>query len=305
MAVVVNTGTAKLKIDKAKVTPDVHVFPTGLTSDPVVNAHLTNNFTPGTAGPTGAQVKDAWTITGTVSVSAGPGDAAELAKWQFGFIQFQKINALNLYYNGQSRSQGGILITAQIPPALSNNPGRDHADKDPNPPFMRVGTAGNLTVDTTKGLATAEVGDHPMLLAKTKMMNDKTGYTNYLAQLVDNRDFVTAFVARDPAGTYQYLSHVAWILVWNYTFTWKGGLPIKSKVTAGGKGGVGTNFDMTEATGKPTQTWVQKMLTDPAAVAKLGTAEQNAALKAAVNGPPTRQDFPDPVGHFPDNFFSF
>jgi hypothetical protein len=301
MAITLNESTAKVTLDKAKAVPTIHVFPTGATSDPVVNSHLTNNFVAGNSGPGGVKAADAWTAEGTVDVAAGPADQTELAKWHFGFIQFQKINALTLYYNGQSKSQGGIIIQAHIPPALSNSSGRDHADKDPNPPWMRVNTAGNSTVDTNKGIATAKVGDHPMLVAGTKQMNGKTGYMNYLSQLVDNRSFVTAFVARDPQGVYRYLSYVEWTAVWNFTFTWRGGLPTALKVTGAD---VGTNFDMKAAVaGKPPHAWVKNFLSDPAAVAKLGTSEQNAALKAAINGPPTRQDLPDPAANYSDNFY--
>ncbi|HKB02740.1 MAG TPA: hypothetical protein VKD90_11000 [Gemmataceae bacterium] len=305
MAIVLNAASAKLKIDKSKAVPDLYVFPSGNTPDPVVNAHLTNKYTAGTSGPAGAQADDAFSITGTVNVTADPGDAAELAKWHFGFLQFQKINALNLYYNGAYRSQGGLLIAAHHAPGMSNNPGRDHAKGDANKPFVKVDTAGNLRVDVAKGLATSVAGDHPMLLVTATRTNNKTGNTNYLAQLVDNRDFVTAFVARDPAGTYHFLSHVEWTVIWNYTFTWKGGMPIKTKVTAGGAGA--TVFDIkTEVAGKPTQKWVQKMLADPSAAAKLGTDEQHAALKAAANGgPPNREDCTDPIGHYPDNFYKY
>jgi hypothetical protein len=302
MAITLNASTAKVTLDKAKAVPTLHVFPTGATSDPVVNSHLTNNFVAGNSGPGGVKAADAWTAEGTVAVAAGPADQAELAKWHFGFIQFQKINGLTLYYNGQSRSQGGVIIQAHIAPALSNSSGRDHADKDPNPPWMRVGTAGNLTVDATKGVATAKVGDHPMLVAGTKQMNGKTGYMNYISQLVDDRSFVTAFVARDPQGVYQYLSYVEWNVVWNFTFTWRGGLPTPSKGTTGA---VATNFDMKAAVaGKPPQSWLKSFLSDPNAVVKLGTAEQNAALKAAINGPPNRLDLPDPAANYSDNFYT-
>ena len=300
MAVTLDASSATVTVTGVdRIFPNVAVVPVGAGGDPLVNAHLGNNFELGSNTVTGGTAGDAWHAVGKVGVAAGPGDAAELALWNFGFFQFQKINALTLYYNGSSRSSGGLVVQAHLPPALRTTAGRDSGDSDPNPPWSRVGTAGTLAVNVAKGVATAETGDHPMLLVGTKRENFKNHSPNYLSQLVDDRQFVTVFSARDPQGVYTHLAHFAWGVVWDFNFVWTDSQPSPRR-------GGPTRFTMGPvALGAPTDPWVTRLLGDPARAVKLGTAEQRAALLAAILGPPTRFDSEDPIGSYPDNFYTF
>lgn len=300
MAVSLNASSATVAITGVdRIFPTLVVVANGPGGDPLVNAHLSNNFELGATSVTGGAAKDAWQAVGKVGVTAGAADAAELARWNFGFVQFQKINTLALYYNGSRRSGGGLVIEAHRPPALATTSGRDCGVGDPNPPWLRVGTGGATRVDVAKGVATAEAGDHPMLLVGTKRQNAKTASTNYLSKLIDDRQFVTVFSARDPQGVYTHLAHFAWGVVWDFDFVWMGGQP--SHVRQGP-----TRFTMGPVVaGPPTHPSVAGFLANPAAAVKLGTAEQRSALQNAINGPPTRTDSEDPIGAYPDDFYTF
>lgn len=300
MAVSLNASSATVTVTGAdKVIPSVSVVPSGVGDEFQVNAHLGSNFAAATTSIAGATAGDAWHAVGQVGVVVGPGDAAEVAQWNFGFLQFQKINALALYYNGATRNGGGLVVQAHLPPALGRASGRDSGATDPNPPWLRLGTAGNLTVNVAKGVATAEAGDHPMVRVGTQRQNKKTVSTNYLSQLVDDREFVTVFSARDPQGVYTHLAHFAWSVVWDFNFVWADSQP---RPRPGGR----TRFTMGPVVlGAPTHPWVVNFLGDPAAAFKLGTSEQRAALIGAVSGsPPCRIDSEDPIGSYPADFFT-
>ncbi len=301
MAVSLNASSATVTITGVnKIVPTVAVVRAGAGTDLLVNAHLSNNFDAGATSITGAAAGEAWHAVGKVGVGVGPGDAAELAQWNFGFLQFQKINALTLYYNGATRNGGGLVVQAHFPPALGRASGRDSGTLDPNPPWLRVGTAGTLTVDVAKGVATAETGDHPMVLVGSRRQNAKTASTNYLSQLVDDRQFVTVFSARDPQGVYTHLAHFAWSVVWDFNFVWVDSEP---RPRRGGP----TRFTMGPVVlGPPTDPSVTGFLANPAAAVKLGTSEQRAALLSAINAPPpNRIDSEDPIGAYPDDFYTF
>ena len=301
MAVSLNASSATVTVTGAdKVIPSVSVVPSGVGDEFQVNAHLGSNFAAAATSIAGATAGDAWHAVGRVGVVVGPGDAAEVAQWDFGFLQFQKINALTLYYNGATRNGGGLVVQAHLPPALGRGSGRDSGASDPNPPWLRLGTAGSLTVNVAKGVATAEAGDHPMVRVGTKRRNNKTASTNYLSQLVDDRDFVTVFSARDPQGVYTHLAHFAWGVVWDFNFVWADSQP---RPRPGGA----RRFTMGPVVlGAPAHPWVANFLGNPALAAKLGTSEQNAALISAINAPPpNRFDGEDPIGSYPDNFYTF
>ena len=301
MAVSLNASSATVTITGVdRIVPTVAVVRAGVGTALLVNAHLSNNFDAGATRISGAKMGDAWHAVGKVGVGVSPGDAAELAQWNFGFIQFQKINALTLYYNGTTRSGGGLVVQVHLPPAMSRTLGRDSGAKDPNPPWLRMGTAGTLTVDIAKGVATAETGDHPMVLVATDLQNRKTVSANYLSQLVDDRQFVTVFSARDPQGVYTHLAHFAWSVVWDFNFVWANSAP---RPRPGGP----TRFKMGPVVlGAPTDPSVAGFLSNPAAGAKLGTSEQQAALISSIDAPPpNRIDSEDPIGNYPDDFYIY
>ncbi len=297
-SITVNTSSAKITTNSSAAVPNIYVDPIGLSGKPIVNTHLTNNFVPGAISSAGTQAAFAWTAIGEVAVAVTVRDP-NLSSWNFGFIQFQKINQVFLIYAGKDRLDGSVVIQLDIPPALRANLGRDCATSvDPNPPWTMTGTSGSLAFNAAKGLATSETGDHPQFLVPTIQPNFATGYDNYLLQLIDDREFFTIFSARDPQGNFQHLAHFTWSVRWKFTFGWRpGGIPIPTKDPT-------TSFKMSGVVqGRPTQPTLQPFLQNPSSVARVGSPEMTGALRAAIaGGPPNRHDTKERIGVIPPTF---
>ncbi len=298
MTIKVDSGKAKITLaDTAKAKPDVLISKTFGTN--FACSHLTNGFVPGIT-LANVSATDAFTATATVPVDVPAADLATLKLWNFGFIQFQRIGALTLYYSGQYSERGEIIVQANLAPAMGNSHGRDHS-YDPNPPWLRVGTSGDLVFNAATGLVTVKTGDHPMCRVGTEIKNTKTGYTNYLRRLIDARTFHTIFAALDPNGKYHHLAHFKWTVNWDFEFQWSGGSMI-GKSKAAGAGQTGFTADAPQS-GAPADSKVLAMLKDPKMAAKLGTNEQSAALKNAINGPPNLIESSTYNGFVPANFW--
>jgi len=297
MAITVDAAKAKITISNAaKAKPSV--FALGGGSVTGFNTHLTNGFVPGNSGQA-VRAGDAFTATATVPVAVGAGDQADLKNWNFGFIQFQTIGSLTLYYTGAYKDRGETIVQAHVPPAMVANPGRDHMN-DPNPPWLRVGTTGDLVFNKATGLASVTMGDHPMCMVGKDRMNGKSTYYNYLRRVSDVRTFHTIFSARDPAGTFQHLAHFVWSVTWDYEFQWKGSGTAVSFTPVGG-----TGFKMGQpAAGAPAEKTIVPFLKNPVAAPKLGTNEQNGALLSALKGSPTKLESAAYFGTVPDNFWA-
>lgn len=297
MAITVDAANAKITIkNAAKAVPSIFAMTAG--SNIGINTHLTNDFVAGTSKQA-IRATDAFTATATVPLTVPAADQADLKNWNFGFIQFQTISSLTLYYAGSSRDRGETIIQAHIPPALTASTGRDHFN-DPNPPWLRVGTTGDVVFKKASGLVSVDMGDHPMCLVGTDRKNSKSTYYNYLRRLSDIRTFHTIFSARDPKGTYQHLAHFKWTVTWDFDFQWKSsGTAVMFTPNAG------TGFKMGQVTaGTPTDKTSVKFLNDPNAAPKLGTNEQNAALLAALKGAPTKLESETYFGTVPENFWT-
>lgn len=287
MAIQVDRSKAKIVLkDAAKAKTAAH-FPRNSISK-LVCTHLTNGFMPGnTMIDIANGSSDAFTATATVPISVPAADVGQLANWNFGFIQFQKIGSLTLYYSGSTSSGGEVIIQGNIPPAMANNHGRDHV-KDPNPPWLRVNTKGDQVYDAKTGLVTVVMGDHPMCGVTNELTNKKTNRTNYLRRMVDQRTFHTIFSSLDPQGNYDHLAYFKWVANWDYEFQWKGGSMIGASKAVGTLS-VGFTADAPKS-GKPTDSEVVKLLANPKTSVKLGTNEQSAALQNSLFGPPNRLD---------------
>jgi hypothetical protein len=257
------------------------------------------NTTTGTPGIGTAAF--AWSATGEVGVTAGPSDAAELAKWNFGFIQFQKVKRVNLFYAGNVRSDGGIAIQVHLPPALASTHGRDCATStDANAPWMFPGTTGDKTFNAPRGVAVCPTGDHPQLGANPILMNTKTGFRNFLFHLIDDREFVSVFSASDPDGNFQHFAHFDWSVLWEFRFIWRPGtVPLAIREGS-------TSFKMGSVVkGPPTKPEIQSFLNNLGSARRLGTPDLTGAIRAAVIGPPNRVDTEERFGIIPPNFFQF
>ena len=300
MAITVDAANAKIVLkDGNKLRPAAFILNVGANTSQayIVNTHLTNGFIPGSTRAT-INAADAFSATATVPLTVPTADMATLKDWNFGFIQFQKISSLTLYYAGSHTDKGELLMEVNRSPAMTHTEGRDHSG-DPNPPWLRVGTSGDAVFNPATKLVTVQMGDHPMCVVGGKWKNTKTTYDNYLRKLCDARTFTTIFSARDPQGHYHHLAHFQWQATWDFDFRWLGG----------GDGLQGmpsaqNRFSMGAVTmGGPKAKSLLPFLADPKAAPKLGTNQQNAALLAAVQGPPTLIENSTYFGSVPDNFW--
>lgn len=296
MAITIDSANAKIAIINGN-KPRPAAFLLKTDNSWIVNTHLTHGFAPGSSRAA-ITASDAFTATATVPLTVPAADAGTLKNWSFGFIQFQRISSLVLYYAGCYPTQGETIIQAQMPPAMTTNLGRDHSN-DPNPPWLRVGTDGDKVFNSTTKLVTVTMGDHPMCAVGTERKNTKSSYNNYLRKFCDGRTFVTVFTARDPQGNYQHLAHFQWEVTWDLEFQWSGwGTQLGCKTLSQNKFTMGA-----VKAGAPTDKHIVPFLADPSKAPKLGTNEQNAALLAAIKGAPNII-YNDPyVGAVPDDFW--
>jgi hypothetical protein len=176
-----------------------------------VVCHLTHNFN----NPD--SVATAFTATGKVNIALGPSD--KLIGWEFGFVQFQKVNNIGFFYAGKKSSDGSISINVHKAPAMTQTLALD--SNDTYSPWTKPGP--RFTHKAPK--ITCVTGDHPLTKVGRELVNQTTKATNFLFHIVDEREFVSVFSARDPNGTMQHLAHFDWKLRYDVKFTWKGGTP--------------------------------------------------------------------------------
>ena len=292
-AVLVDGSSAKIDV-RAEAGPAVVVDPSGEgTGIPVVATRLANK-------------PHAWTATGQVKVTVGPTDAAELAKWNFGFIQFMKVNLVNLFYAGRIPSDGGILIQPHVRPALRTNLGRDSdfAITEPNPPWTNINTSGDKTFNAAKGVASFTMGDHPHMVVDAIMRNTVTTFRNFMFEFIDDREFVSVFTSQDSNGKFQPLAHFRWSVRWHFQFIWKGSFGFE--IPAGFKL-PSSAFRMGDVVlGEPSLPEIKKLLVDPGKASRLGTRELTAAIQACIRAgaPPNLFISKERIGTVPPNFIA-
>jgi hypothetical protein len=298
----VDASSVKITFNTSTAVPDVYVYPfTFPSQDPVVNTNLTNGFNGGST-PQNTTATDAWTATAEVNVNLDPAtDTSKLPNIIFGFIQFEKINQVNLYYAGRVKREGGIIIQAGVPPALPRKFGTDWNQSPTHIlPWVRW-FPGDQAYKPARKVAEVTMGDHPQMRAKAVLDNDKTRYPNFLFKFIDDRQFLTVFAVKFPRDVYQFLAYFEWSVVWSYEFGWKHGLPIKIK-------GPTTSFKCptgTVTTGKlPIPPLSVSQVLNPTTIPVLGTPELTQAIQASVANkvPPNRSDELERFGVMPGSF---
>jgi hypothetical protein len=297
----VNIVTAKITVDhaKAKIADPGHTIPGAKsgTGNPAFIGNLTHNF-----NENDKLCGHAFTATGEVEVSAAPG---ELNTWDFGFIQFQRLNAFTLMYGGMTADEGGIIVNAEkaMTPLVcldSKAAGTDSTGKPTgHPPWTNAKTKGTLTFDAAAGKAKIETGDHPQHRVGTMLINKRTARDNFLFKLIDDRDYWTVFVARNPAGLMQHLAHFHWKLKYVYTFKWRKGEPKGAKDPTSV-----LTFDKPQP-GPPTEPAIQGLLKNPAAP-MANPVMMNGLQKAVEESSQHRIDTSvnERFGVFPKDFWS-
>ena len=209
-AVAIDAASATIKLTTAGARPAVD-----LRSSPIV-CNLTRGYT----DPNNIVV--AFNATGQVKVTGSP---AELAAFKFGFIQFQKINALNLKYGGGFVTNDSIGLFVNQPPALPQSLALDSRSS-----FTPFTSADAFFMD--QGKVTNAMGDHPALRAPASLTNLHSGRINFLSSLDDQREFWTVFTAVDPSGKFQHLAHFHWVLKYNFLFEMTDKLQVKLSLSS-------------------------------------------------------------------------
>jgi Domain of unknown function (DUF4157) len=320
-AVVVNGGSAKINHDFSGAVPSVFTdtvvekLADGRQDQiPFVRVHLLRGFSidASRSGP-------AWTATGRVDLSVGQFDGPSLPLWNFGFIQFMEVKALNAFYAGRDPSQGGILVQAHTAPALAQNFGRDvePGTSETNPPWTQAITTGDKVVKSARPSATGvpfinnmfaenQTGDHPSLGIEARLFNRTTHHKNFMFRLTDIRKFFTIFSARQPDSTFLHLAHFELNLRYDFDVLWKVNPKVNEVFLLQARRRTETTIAPTTVRlGAPTDKRLQPFLADPTIAPRCGTPELTSAIQNATVGfPPNRFDEKTRIGDPPSDFFT-
>lgn len=273
MAATINTGSAKIIVDNS-ARPGIE-----MTEQRVI-CHLTSGFS------SEDSIGHAFTANGSVNVSAKPGD---LVGWDFGFIQFHKVNFVATFYAGRTTSQGAVAIQAHIPPATLQPLTLD-SEADITPWTKEAGRR----FRNVPGKITASTGDHPLFRAPLEVTNQTTGEKNLILEVIDNRDLWTVFTAQDPTHSNQYLAHFRWSLRNHYKFVWRAGRPAAINHSS---------FKiMDPVSGPPPEGELASLLANPRPPHSNPTSRL-ALRNAVLGGPPNREDLREWFRTVPGDFF--
>ncbi len=212
--------------------------------------NLTHGFR---ARPPGATA-NAIRITASIKVSLSPGETfKDWANWTINFVQICEIVQQKLHYSGMRKTDGQIVMSANVPPAL---PHAIHLDSSPGTaPFVSNEVA---KFDQATSRITAIMGDHPMSWFPIGEINRESNKINWLIQAQDFRRFSTVFTAREPGGKFHYLAHINWELFYGGRVTHISGYQPRFDAA------ISTRLtDKPFKLGKPTASKLQTLLGNP------------------------------------------
>jgi hypothetical protein len=279
----INTASAGIIVDVQNATPGVWKGPRNAV------CHLTQGFT---STPIGTwRADDAFSLTGHVKVTPGQDDTLlTLNKWQFGFIQFVRLNFLGFFYAGRTKQEGSISILCHIKPALPRAVWLDSDDK--YSPWTRKEPRFQFVAPEIK----SETGDHPAATAGWELPNSNTNVTNFLFHIVDSRDFWSVFTAIDPSGATHHLAHFHWSVRYDVLFRWRGGNPDVRETQS--------SFDPHEnIKGRPKDPDLQALLTNPVGLQYNDIIKQAIQQSMTSGQTPNRHDNPQWFVNVPNDFF--
>jgi hypothetical protein len=277
----VNPATAKITGNLDTAVPDVH-FQNGQG----VACHLTQGFDKAVGWTNGK----AFTAVGEVGI------AGSVADWGFGFIQLCRAKFCGAFYAGRIPSEGSIGLRSHNPPALPKAVLLD-SDDDFSP-----WTSASPRFSVDGSAIHANTGDHPATAVHLNVTNRMTKVPNFLFHVVDIREFVTIFTAKDPGGARQYLAHFEWTLVYDFKFSWRGGNPVKvGSLSSFPRGAIQS------IRGAPTASVWQALLANPTGP-QCNDQTKKAIHQAGTGGQgPNRSDntgyFNDPANNVPPDFW--
>ena len=230
----IDYNSANMAVDIDGSAPDTDISP----DKQWAVLHLSRNANPIIAGDRTASDADisAINISGTVDVYHSPaGDISKL--WEFRFIQLARLSVVYALYAGRTPKDGFISINFAAPPAFPQKFAYDFVlDSAPEifgpnvMPFTNLrapvlfpkrNNKGNLV----PGVSTVvtDMDDHPSLRLRLAFQNKETTKDNFLAQVIREESFLTAFVVRDKQKKIKILAYVCWYATWKARYHWAGG----------------------------------------------------------------------------------
>jgi hypothetical protein len=215
-----------MKVDVEGSKPDTDISPDGQWAV----LHLTRNADPIIAGDKTKQDFEVSgiNISGTVDVHLRQGETVQ--NTEFHFIQLAADMHWQASFWGRTSNDGFMTFNAADPPAFPQKFAFDYnldslADRMP---FMNLRQPGifpkrnnrNELVPGTTSIFT-DLDDHPNGRVRVAFKNVETNAVNFLGEVLIQKKFLTAFVARD-LGTKKItpLAHVGWWISWEAKYRW-------------------------------------------------------------------------------------
>jgi hypothetical protein len=264
----IDETSARIDLDNQGAQANVDI--SSYLGSRAVLTHLTRGYKGAGFEPT-----ECYIMMGRVNLTTGNSSSSG---WDFGFLQFMRINQLGAIHAGQTSRDGSVGLAFDSPPALRTPVTLDSlADRTP----WTKPRSDHFVLTATE--IDAKHGDHPAFRVNGELTNRKTNKKNYLYRMYDARDFWTVFATRMPTGYWEHLAHIHWSLDVGAEVLWRNGQPVTRMQRS-----PGLTFDA-YAKGSPTEPAIQNPLQRPIpphAKAVFTQAQQDALL----GGPPNRTD---------------
>ena len=199
--------------------------------------HLTRNSGPVMAGHGGDDARaSAISIQGAVNVKFAASESA--TNWTFRFIQLVAHMESFARYFGRTSKDGFVSIDLASPPGVPQKFAYDFVlDSAPEifgadvMPFTNLRAPAVMPKRNPRGdvvpgitLAMNTMDDHPSRRMTTAFKNKTTGAINYIAEALEQKLFLTAFVAREESTKkITTLGYVTWQAEWKAKYRWAGG----------------------------------------------------------------------------------
>jgi hypothetical protein len=166
---------------------------------------------------------------------------------EFRFIQLACIVGDYALYAGATPTDGFVSYNWASPPAFPQKFAYDfNLDSAPESfglsvlPFIndraqvifpKMNNKGHLVPGVSAVFNAMD--DHPCLRMRLALTNEETNKPCFLAQLIQEMYFLSAFVVQDKRKKITILAHVCWHALWNVRYHWVGGNCIPYRPVAG------------------------------------------------------------------------
>lgn len=237
-AIVINTSSATIAVDKVGAEPAVAVAPSKNGPSFKGLLHLTRGakISEWSADPSASGRFDpAIKMTGRVDVACGVDQLDTLKGFEFNFIQFGNLVVVSNLYGGRRPNDGSIEMNFAVPPALLKNPSLDSGTLEF--PFTKHGqnSPARMTSSPKAGgllvRVESEMGDHPTRTDYLEFPNTASHAPNFMFNMRWDIELTTCFVVRsDITAPPQFLAHFSWHIIHDVNFRWNGGVPVGEAV---------------------------------------------------------------------------